>query len=158
MIVDHINNWKNYTFGPIWEKSFAFLETLDADTKEGEYSIDGDVVFARVMSYTTKDETDSDAVLEAHRKYVDIQMALVESERIACYPLHTLEPVGPYDVERDVQFFNYGAKADLQLSVYPGTFVCLLPQDAHMPQLKTGSETKIVKKVVVKISHDTLEI
>ena len=83
---------------------------------------------------------------------------IVESERIACYPLHTLDPKDPYCAERDVQFFQYTVPADLQLSVFPGTFVCLLPQDCHMPQLNTGPEAKIVKKVVVKISRDALEI
>lgn len=158
MIVDHIENWRSYAFGSAWEKAFAFLENLDPNAEEGEHSIDGDAVFARVMSYATKSETDEDAVLEAHRRYVDIQMALKESERIACYPLHTLEPKGPYDEEKDVQFFQYRQAADLQLSVFPGTFVCLLPQDAHMPQLKTGTEKLVVKKVVVKISRAALEI
>jgi len=158
MIVDHIKNWRSYAFGPAWESAFAFLENLDPSAEEGEHSIDGDRVFARVMSYATKSETDDDAVLEAHRRYVDIQMALKESERIACYPLHLLEPKGPYDEEKDVQFFKYDQVADLQLSVFPGTFVCLLPQDAHMPQLRTGPGQSIVKKVVVKISRAALEI
>ena len=158
MIVDHIKNWKSYAFGPAWEEAFAFLETLDAESEDGEFPIDGETMFARVMSYQTRNETDPEAVLEAHRKYVDIQMTLVESERIACYPLHTLDPKDPYCAERDVQFFQYAAPADLQLSVFPGTFVCLLPQDTHMPQLNTGPEAKIVKKVVVKISRDALEI
>lgn len=158
MIVDHIKNWKTYALGSAWEKAFAFLEAINAETEEGKFPIDGERVFARVMSYATKNETDSDAVLEAHRKYVDIQMALKESERIACYPLHTLEPKGPYDEGKDVQFFNYEVSAALQLSVFPGTFVCLLPQDAHMPQLRTSAEATIVKKVVIKISRDALEI
>ncbi len=158
MIVDHIKNWRGYCFGTAWENAFGFLETLDPEIEEGEFPIDGETVFARVMSYSTKNETDSDAVLEAHRKYVDIQMALRESERIACYPLHGLDPKGPYDEVKDVQFFKYKAVADLQLSVFPGTFVCLLPQDAHMPQLRTGPEATKVKKVVVKISREALTI
>ncbi len=158
MIVDHIKNWKSYAFGPAWEEAFAFLETLDAKSEDGEFPIDGETMFARVMSYETRNETDPDAVLEAHRKYVDIQMTLVESERIACYPLYTLDSKDPYCAERDVQFFQYTAPADLQLSVFLGTFVCLLPQDAHMPQLNTGPEAKMVKKVVVKISREALGI
>jgi len=73
MIVDHIKNWKNYAFGPAWGKSFTFLETLDAESEDGEFPIDGETMFARVMSYETRNETDPEAVLEAHRKYVDIQ-------------------------------------------------------------------------------------
>ncbi len=158
MIVDHIDNWRAYDFGDAWAKAFSYLETVNADSEEGQFPIDGERIFARVMSYDTKRATDADAVLEAHRTYVDIQMALEGSERIACYPLHTLEPKTEYDANRDVAFFKYERNADIQLSVFPGTFVCLLPQDAHMPQLNTGEAPARVKKVVVKIARDVLEI
>ena len=158
MIVDSIENWKSYSFGPAWEKAFEFLEGLDAQSEERRYDLDGDSMFGIVMSYATKFETDSDTVLEAHRKYVDIQMALVNSERIACYPTHSLKTKTPYDAERDVEFFKYEHAAAIQVGMFPGTFACLLPQDAHMPQLATGDSRSEVKKVVVKIALDRLEL
>lgn len=158
MIVDHISNWEKYSLGEAWEKAFGFLETVSADVEETEYPIDGDEIFARVMSYPTKVETDPSAVLEAHRKYVDIQMALIGSERIAVYPTHEMTTKDAYDSDRDVQFFEYKEDARLQLSMFPGTFACLLPQDAHMPQLFTESEGVVVKKVVVKILASRLEL
>ncbi len=158
MIVDHIENWRAYDFGAAWVKAFTYLGGLNAESEEGEFPIDGETVFARVMSYDTKQETDADAVLEAHRTYVDIQMTLEGSERIACYPAHTLDSKGGYQAERDVEFFTYEKSADIQISVFPGTFACLLPQDAHMPQLVTGTEPSRVKKVVVKIARDALVI
>ncbi|MBK1878393.1 YhcH/YjgK/YiaL family protein [Pelagicoccus mobilis] len=158
MIVDHIQNWRNYSLGGAWEKAFSFLETLSVDAEEKEYPIDGDAIFARVMSYPTKVETAEDAVLEAHRRYVDIQMALIGSERISVYPTHEMIEKGGYDAERDVEFFEYKEAAKLQLSMYPGTFACLLPQDAHMPQLFTEEAGKVVKKVVVKILLDRLDV
>lgn len=158
MIVDHIANWRCYRLGEAWQRAFAFLETLSPDADEQEYPLDGDRLFARVMSYPTKEETAADAVLEAHRKYVDIQMALVGSERIAVYPARGLAEKDPYDVERDVTFFKYVEPAKLQLSMYPGTFACLLPQDAHMPQLHTGQAGAVVKKVVVKVALETLDL
>lgn len=157
MIVDHISNWKAYSLGPAWEQAFAFLEGLSIDAEETEYPIDGDEIFARVMSYPTKEETAEDAVLEAHRKYVDIQMALVGSERIAVYPTHQMVEKGGYITDRDVEFFEYRESAKLQLSMYPGTFACLLPQDAHMPQLYTEENGAVVKKVVVKVLASRLD-
>lgn len=157
MIVDHISNWKEYALGEAWEKAFGFLESLSVDAEEKEYLIDGDAVFARVMSYATKEETDPTAVLEAHRKYVDIQMALVYSERIAVYPTHTLQTKDGYLPERDVEFFKYQGSAKLQLSMYPGTFAVLFPQDAHMPQLFSESPGATVKKVVVKVLAERLK-
>lgn len=156
MIVDQLSNWRQYPLGEAWEKAFFFLENLPVDAEEKEYPIDGDEIFARVMSYATKAETDAGAALEAHRKYVDIQMALVDSERIAVYPTRALSVKDAYDPERDVEFFEYREPAKLQLSLSPGTFACLLPQDAHMPQLFTERPGTMVKKVVVKLSRERL--
>lgn len=156
--MDHISNWRSYTFGDAWQQAFSFLENLSVDAEEKEYPIDGDGIFARVMSYPTKQETDEGAVLEAHRKYVDVQMALEGSERIAVYPSHMLKTKSAYDAARDVEFFEYADFAKLQLSMLPGTFACLLPQDAHMPQLFTEAPGARVKKVVVKIALDRLEL
>ena len=158
MIVDHIDNWRKYPLGAAWEDAFSFLNALDPSAPEEETKIDGDRLFARVMSYATRDETSSDAVLEAHRRYADIQMALIGSERIAWYPTTSLNAKTAYDQEKDVQFFDYERPADVQVSVFPGTFVFLLPQDAHMPQLKTDGRGGDVKKVVVKIDLDLLTL
>lgn len=154
MIVDHISNWTQYSLGEAWEKAFGFLETLTVDAEEKKYPIDGDDIFAMVLGYATRQESDPAAVLEAHRKYVDIQMVLRGSERIAVYPTHTLTNKMSYDTDRDVTFFEYTEPAKLQLSMVPGTFACLLPQDAHMPELFSGTER--VKKVVVKLLAERL--
>ena len=104
MILDNIDNWRNYSLGPAWEKAFGFLDTLDPSAPEEETKIDDDHMFARVMSYPTRDETSSDAVLEAHRRYADIQMVLIGSERIAWYPTSSLNAKTAYDQDKDVQF------------------------------------------------------
>ncbi len=158
MIVDHISNWNQYSLGEAWVKTFGFLEALSVDAEEKEYPIDGDEIFARVMSYATKEDSDPNAVLEAHRKYADVQMALVESERIAVYPSHSLRSKGGYLADRDVEFFEYEKPAKLQLSMCPGTFALLLPQDAHMPGLFTEAKGSVVKKVVVKILLERLTL
>ncbi|MBD5781883.1 YhcH/YjgK/YiaL family protein [Pelagicoccus sp. NFK12] len=158
MIVDHIQNWNQYSLGEAWEKAFRFLQDLSPEAEEKEYPIDGDAIFARVMSYQTERETKPGKILEAHRKYADIQMALIDSERIAVYPTHSLASKGPYAEDRDVEFFEYKAPAKLQLSMTPGTFALLLPQDAHMPGLFTEAEGAKVKKVVVKILLERLKL
>src|SRR5690606_31545993 len=141
-----------------WEKAFAFLQNLSPEAEEKKYIIEGDDIFAVVMSYPTKEETSPEAKLEAHRKYADIQMALIDSERIAVYPTHTLRNKTPYDATKDLEFFEYPGKAPFQCSLYPGSFVFLLPQDAHMAGLETGNTGKVMKKVVVKIALDRLDM
>ncbi len=156
MIVDNITNWRNYRLGEAWEKAFGFLESLTSGAEEKEYPLDGDELFARVMSYPSKLETDEDAVLEAHRKFADIQMVLGGAERIAVYPTDSLASKAAYDEERDVEFFQYSGPADLQATLRPGTFVLLLPQDAHMPQLAVGEAGALIEKVVVKVPMSRL--
>ncbi|WP_309382156.1 YhcH/YjgK/YiaL family protein [Cerasicoccus frondis] len=158
MIVDHISNWQTYTLGEAWERAFAFLNSIGPDTPDGEYPIDGDTLFARVMTYDTKAADAPDAVLESHRKFADIQMSLVEAERIAVYPTHTLSVKTPYSVDKDVEFYQYESPAKLQLTMEPGTFALLLPQDAHMPALNPGDASVSVKKVVVKIGLSRLKL
>lgn len=158
MIVDHISNWQAYKLGSAWEAAFKFLSELSPDAEEKEYAIDGDKIFARVMAYETKEDFAENAVLEAHRNYADIQMALVDSERIAVWPTHTLKVKTPYNPDKDAEFYEFEKSADLQLGMRPGTFALLLPQDAHMPGLHTGTVGAKVKKVVVKIALDLLEM
>ncbi|MCH6255925.1 YhcH/YjgK/YiaL family protein [Puniceicoccaceae bacterium K14] len=159
MIVDHVDNWDRYLLGSTWEKVFEFLLQLQPDAEEKKYEIEGDDVFAIVMSYPTREEGSDGTVLEAHRAYADIHMTLVGGEKIACFPTHTLAVKDEYVAERDVEFFQIEKKSDLLISLRPGSFALLLPQDAHTPQLSVaGLEGSTVKKVVVKIRLDLLDL
>ena len=153
MIVDRIENWARYSSSPAWEKAFKFLQGLDVDSEETETLLEADgSLLARVMSYPTRPP--EDAVLEAHRQFIDIQMALHNSEAIAWFPAEDLETRDPYDAEKDVEFFHPPAQEVARVDVFPGTFVVLFPEDAHMPQLITGEEPVTVKKVVIKMRTD----
>ena len=156
MIVDHINHWNTYSLGSTWEQVFKFLSELSPDAEAKEYPIDGDQVFARVMSYHTREDFASDAVLESHRNFADIHMSLVGSERIAVWPTEQLTVKTPYDAQKDAEFYQFQQSAALQIGMEAGTFALLLPQDAHMPALHTGTPGATVKKVVVKIALERL--
>jgi len=64
-------------------------------------------------------------------------------------PAMVLKPQGPYDVERDVQF--YQGAADLLL-MQQGMFAVMLPSDAHMPGVAVDGQPAAVKKIVVKVA------
>lgn len=150
MIVDRLENWERYSDSPAWKKAFAYLMELNADSEEVETVLEPDrSLFARVMSYPTR--TPAEAVLEAHRQYLDIQMAIVNSEAIGWHPIGSLKTKDPYDAEKDVEFFEHPASEPARVNVHPGTFVVLFPEDAHMPQLQSGLAPETVKKVVVKM-------
>lgn len=149
MIIDSISNWKMYFRGDEWRMIAEFLVTLDKDTKEGEYPIIGDQIFARVMTYETK--VWGEAVFEAHRNYIDIQTVLSGFEGIAWHPAGELKVVKPYHSETDVEFYATPNTSPAKVDVRPGLFVALFPNDAHMPQLIVDDTSKQVKKVVVKV-------
>ena len=66
MIADTLANHALYPYGAAWERAFAFLQGLDADTPEGRHTIDGDDLFAIVMRYDTT--VPEKGMLESHRR------------------------------------------------------------------------------------------
>ena len=149
MVYDHISNWRQYFSGPIWQLAFEHLEGLGPDAEEGFTQLQGEDVFARVMAYKTK--TPEDAILEAHRKYIDIQMTLANAERIDWYSLDGLEVETPYDAEKDRTLFHRPAYSPAHVDNHPGNFGVFFPKDAHMPQLIVQGKQDTVRKVVVKV-------
>ena len=149
MIVVKLEDWKKCFKGPLWSRIFGALETLTPETPEGETLLQGQDVIVRVISYVSRPP--EEAKLEAHRDYIDVQMALAGSERIDWFPLAALRSRTPYDPEKDVEFFERPGRAPARVDVLPGTCCVLFPEDAHMPGLQTGEAPGKVKKVVVKV-------
>ncbi len=154
MIIDKLKNWENYHFGPKWKCAFEFLNSLTSESDEKKYDIQGEDIFAQVMSYETR-RPDA-AILESHRKYVDIQAVLIGSERIECFSRDDLVVQTPYDEFKDFELYKRACPGQIYVDVFPGTFVMLFPQDAHMPALITGEKSELIKKVVVKIKIEFL--
>lgn len=148
MIADRLVRWSRYFDRDPWRGAFEYLLSLDATTADGMYELQGRHVFARVMTYLTKHE--DGAILESHRTYVDIQVALDGPERIAWFPVEGVQPLAPYDEAKDVIHYRHPACAPGQVIVEPGHFIVLFPTDAHMPQLVAGAP-RLIKKVVVKV-------
>jgi YhcH/YjgK/YiaL family protein len=154
MIIDTLENGDRYGLGTAWTAAIDFLRTLPADCAEGEYPIAGEGIFARVMSYRTKEP--QEALLEAHRNYLDIQSVLVGSEMFECFPTETLEIDVPYDPLKDATFYRRPGIGPVRVDVVAGRFLALFPQDAHMAGLVDGTPPQKVKKVVVKVRLDLL--
>lgn len=150
MIVDRLENWGLYFKGNCWETVASFLASLKADTPEGEYPLQGQEVFAKVMLYETRGP--DTATFESHREYIDIQAVLVGAEGIAWHPTTGLEVRDKYDPVRDVEFHHTPLDFPARVDVLPGHFVALFPHDAHMPQLTVSGMPPWVKKVVVKVA------
>lgn len=155
MLVDQLKNASHYPFGPAWDQVCAFLAGLTPETPDGEYPLQGEEIFARVMTYHTRPP--EEAILEAHRNYADVQSVLVGGEAMEWFPAATLEVATVYDGERDAEFYRYPGPGPARVTVAPGRIVLLLPGDAHMFALMVDDTPAEVRKVVVKVRAELLQ-
>jgi YhcH/YjgK/YiaL family protein len=147
MILDQLSSVPSY-FGLDARLVLAlqFLRQTDLTALSvGRYPIDEERVFALVSDYDTKPA--AEGVWEAHRQHVDVQYVAAGEERIGCAPLEAMN-AGPYDAEKDV-LFAQGSGGDF-VTLRPGRFVVLFPQDAHMSGMALDAPQR-VKKIVVKV-------
>ena len=92
MIIDDIAHLKDYTrLLPTLKTVIGFLESHDLQAlPEGRFEWDADGCFVNVQTVPPK--ASSQAVLESHRKMVDIQIPLTGDETMGYSPLKELQP------------------------------------------------------------------
>jgi len=87
--------------------------------------------------------------VEAHRKYIDVQMPIGAEETYGNYVLADDDLKLPFDERRDVVLMD---RITWAYSVRPGEFAMYLPpRGGHAPCLELDG-AKTVKKVVVKVA------
>jgi YhcH/YjgK/YiaL family protein len=148
MILDVLENAHRYqALNEGFAKAFDFL--LHPDLKElpvGKYEIDGDRVYAMVSKNAGRRK--EDALLETHKKYIDIQLVLAGTDDMGWKPKSLCKkPAGEYDQKNDEQIFT--DEPDAWISTQSGAFVIFFPEDAHMPLISSGQIHKVVVKVAV---------
>ncbi|MBU3666846.1 MAG: DUF386 domain-containing protein [Chthoniobacterales bacterium] len=133
---------------------FDWLATCRDAAPDTKVEFLGDKMFARVLR---EDTAPRDACRwETHREYVDLQYGLGGGEIIDWAPAAKLNPAGPHDETKDVQFYGSSTQ-DLAVPMGDGLFVFLFPTDAHRPLVSDGRNRQI-HKVVVKIHRSLLVI
>ena len=134
----------HYAYSARWLQSFAFLNSIDDSTAPGEYPIDGDKLFARMMSYETR--LSEAGKLESHQQYADIQVCLSGVEGIDVFDSNPLTVSESYDSDTDFIFYSPEcAVRTARVDVTPGYFVALWPRDAHRAQMFV-IEPQLIKK------------
>ena len=129
----------------ISDKAIDFLASADADTACGRYDF-GEGCYVNVMDSQTKTAL---ALMEAHEKYVDVQCLLKGEEKILYTGKASLAVAVPYNVEKDVAFFDF---TDAETVCYcEGEGIVLYPSEAHLPCRAVGEEIT-VKKAVLKVA------
>ena len=86
------------------------------------------------------------AVLEAHRKYIDIQFVIEGTDLIGWKPVRECTHVSqPYDASKDVEL--YGGRPLSWNPVAGPAFAIYFPGDAHAPLGGTGRLRRAIVKV-----------
>lgn len=153
MIFDQAKNldfYKTLGIGDRYAKAVEFLQNTDLKALEnGKHVIDGEDVFANVMTYDSIPW--DEAKYEAHENYTDIQFMIEGTEIITYAPVDALNVTVPYNAEKDVVLFD-NANPGLKVVINADEFMIFFPWDGHKPKAANGASS-FVKKVVVKINE-----
>lgn len=151
MILDTIENVNNYKgLSHRLDKVLdLLLNNNHYELKPGKNDIDKENIFLLKNEYRT--EREFAEALEAHKKYLDVQLILEGEEIIEWEFFNNHEIIEDYNEEHDYSFFKPLNTTKLRMS--KGKFCVFFPNDLHMPGIKS-LETSAVKKVVYKVLID----
>jgi len=130
---------------PQFAQVFDYIRNTDLYAlPPGRYLIAGEDVFAIVEHVPAR--TREMARLEAHRRYIDIQLVLDGDEQMGWKPLaDCYNPMSEHSMEKDIGFFHDAPAS--WVSVPPDHFCIFFPEDAHAPLVGTGQIRKVIFKI-----------
>lgn len=148
MIYDTLENIDQYCRDaePL-RKALDFAITFDSSLPDGRYEIDGDNIFANVMSYTTF--AAEKLKFEGHNNHIDVQVILEGEELMDVSHDKNLQVDTPYSEQGDATLFKAPERFSTIL-LKPGLFVAVFPDDLHQPS-RFDKEPMQVRKMVIKV-------
>lgn len=151
MILDTLDNLPDYLgISKNLDQALLWLQETDLKTLcPGIYPISGEDIFCRAVEAQLY--PGSEIMMEVHRRYLDIHVALEPGEQIAVLNRNEIKEWSEYDTENDAQTAMLPQGGTVAV-LCPGMFAVCFPQDAHCPLLTAGKR-KTVKKLIVKVRH-----
>lgn len=149
MILDSLHNSARFEcLHPLFKQAFDYLKTTDFSRQEdGKIELDGERLYIVLTSFMGKEK--SEAAIETHRKYIDIQVPLLGVEKIGWKAgCELAEASVVYDEERDIAF--YVDRPTAYTKIYPGQFAIYFPEDGHAPGIGQGNIRKAIVKVLAE--------
>lgn len=145
MIIDTLDNFGKYVaLNPLFAEVEKFMQENNLEALEdGKYPIKDKDLFVNIT--TAKGKEPEEAVLETHRKMIDIQIPLDGDETYGYTPLSDL-PEAEYNAEKDIT--KYEEMAQSFIDCKPGMFAIFFPQDGHAPCISLAPE---IKKAIFKV-------
>ena len=151
MVVDNIKNSHHYlNISYRLRKALLYLKENDFSTLDsGKHETEENFMFMLVNEYSTKE--DDLNILEAHRKYIDLQYIISGEEIIKHEILDKQQVHKEYDKEND--YILYKSKAKTEIILSQGMFAIFFPNDLHLPGI-ASNQSQEVKKIVLKVLID----
>lgn len=150
MIFDSVQNASLYeNINPNLKIALDYMKNNDLNAMEpGRYPLaGGDVLVIIKKGFQTK--APEQCKWESHLEFLDIQYLLSGREMIGCCAASQMEAKGPYDPETD-KILYHGSEKAFQTRLFPGDFIVLFPNDAHMTLIADG-EVTTNNKAVIKV-------
>lgn len=148
MILSNLSQTERYVkLHPLFARAFDYMRNTDLYAlAPGRYPVAGDDLIAIVEHVPGR--TREMAKLEAHRRYIDIQLVLEGVDEMGWKPLQDCyNPLSEHSEEKDIRFFHDAPAA--WVPVPPDAFCIFFPEDAHAPLVSSGPIRKVIFKVAV---------
>jgi biofilm protein TabA len=154
MVLDTLAQCHRYApLHPAFARAFAFLNDPDlaalvsGPARAERHDIDGDRLYVSIAR--TDGRGHDGARLEAHRRYIDIQLTIEGYEEIGWKPLgDCAQPAGAFDATKDIVFFS--DRPESWVSLPAGHFAIFFPDDAHAPLGGRGTVKKAIMKIAIE--------
>ena len=157
MVLDTLAHWPRYaSLHPAFTQAFQFLAgpglirltSADAGIDEPgvRHAIDAERLYVSVDRVQGRGRERSR--LEAHRRYIDIQLTIEGHEEIGWKPLAgCTRPDGRFDEAKDVGFFS--DRPESWLSLPAGHLAIFFPDDAHARLAGRGTLLMAIVKIAL---------
>ena len=132
---------------PLFPRAFAYLRDTDLNAlAPGVHQIIDKQLF--IIVEEANGRTRGEAKLEAHRRYIDIQLVLEGVDEMGWQALSDChQPLDEHNLERDIRFFD--DESATWITVPPQHFCIFFPEDAHAPLVGKGAIRKVIMKIAV---------
>lgn len=148
MILSSLSQSDRYAgLHPLFPRAFDYMRNTDLYAlAPGRYNIVSDDLIAIVEHVPGR--TREMARLEAHKRYIDIQLVLDGVDEMGWKPLaDCYNPVSDHSIEKDIRFFNDAPAS--WIATPPDAFCIFFPEDAHAPLVSSGQIRKVIFKIAV---------
>ena len=149
MVLDSLENSAQYDeLHPLFAKAFEYIKRTDfTQMEDGKIETGDPRLYYMLSRYRGKDP--QYAILESHRRFIDIQVPLIGVESVGWKAGNEIMIIAEhYNEEQDVMLYHDFPTT--YTKIYPGQFAIYFPEDGHAPGIGQGDIRKLVAKVAVE--------